>query len=56
MMWNTILMSHSNNRFPINPTLLLMLETIFWMWTYGIMFSISDYVCQSWVIHWYYKG
>ncbi len=55
MMWNSVLMNYSRD-LPINIVLIILLESMFIVWTYGLMFSISDYLCQSWIIHWYYKG
>ena len=55
MMWNSVLMNYSRD-LPINIVLIILFESMFIVWTYGLMFSISDYLCQSWIIHWYYKG
>lgn len=27
-----------------------------WLWTHGIIISVSDYICQSWVVNWYFNS
>lgn len=41
---------------PVNPVLLEVLLSIYWVWSHGFLIALSDYLCQSYVLHWYYKS
>lgn len=55
MLWNSVRMSLSSGM-PVAPNLVIIFVIILWIWTHGFSLSISDYLCQSWVIHWYYQA
>lgn len=55
MMWNCIKMAQSSD-LAIPPTIIIILGIILWFWTHGFIISLSDYICESWVIHWYFRS
>jgi|JI10StandDraft_1071094.scaffolds.fasta_scaffold75003_1 hypothetical protein len=55
MLWTSVKMSKSGT-LPIPHTLVIAFIIVLWLWTHGFFISISDYICQSWVLHWYFNA
>jgi hypothetical protein len=54
MLWKCIKMYQSGST-PIPYVLVISFIILLWIWSHGLMIAVSDYICQSWVIHWYFN-
>ena len=54
MLWKCIKMYQSGST-PIPSVLVISFIILLWIWSHGFMISVSDYICQSWVLHWYFN-
>ena len=55
IMWNCIKMTLSSDM-PIPPIIIIILGIILWFWTHGFIISLADFICESWVIYWYFNS
>ena len=55
MLWKCIKM-YQNGSTPIPSALVISFILLLWIWTHGFMIAVSDYICQSWVLHWYFNA
>ena len=56
VVWLNITIHYEVAEPPIPTWLSYLLCSVFWLWVHGLQISLSDYICQSWVIHWYYQS
>jgi len=53
--WNCLKMSLEENTL-IPMFFLWIFIVLLWVWTHGILLATSDYLCQSWILHWYFNS
>jgi hypothetical protein len=54
MLWKCIKIYQSGST-PIPSVLVILFIILLWIWSHGLMIAVSDYICQSWVLHWYFN-
>jgi hypothetical protein len=55
MLWKCIRIYQSGST-SIPSALVISFIILLWIWSHGFMIAVSDYICQSWVLHWYFNS
>jgi hypothetical protein len=55
MLWKCIKIYQSGST-SIPSALVISFIILLWIWSHGFMIAVSDYICQSWVLHWYFNS